>query len=336
MSRDSLIKLTKLINDNNLDGYIVPKNDNFFTEQVKYDRLKLISNFSGSAGLAVILKKKNYLFVDSRYTIQAKLESGTNFKIIKIHEKLPKNQFKNITLGYDPNLFTYSQLEFFFGKKIKLQALNKNLIDEIIKIKKIVGQPFYSLPNNVTGMSYKRKINLISNYIKRKKADFLFISSPENIAWLLNIRGTDTPFSPLPNCSLVLKNNKRFYLIAEKYKAKKLLLEKKISLSQIIEKDNLDGLINNLKGSKFIIDNKTLSISKENKIRKKFSIISREDPCYFYKSKKNSTEIKNMIQSHIADGTALTKFIFWIKNLKNKKITEIDAEKKLESLRKKK
>ena len=287
MSRDSLIKLTKLITDNNLDGYIVPKNDGFFTEQVKYDRLKLISNFSGSAGLAVILKKTNYLFVDSRYTIQAKLESGKNFKIVKIHEKLPKNQFKNITLGYDPNLFTYSQLEFFFGKKIKLQALNKNLIDEIIKIKKIEGQPFYSLPNNVTGMSYKRKINLISNYIKRKKADFLFISSPENIAWLLNIRGTDTPFSPLPNCSLVLKNNKRFYLIAEKYKAKKLLLEKKISLSQIIEKDNLDGLINNLKGSKFIIDNKTLSISNENKIRKKFLIISREDPCYYYKSKKN-------------------------------------------------
>ncbi len=335
MSRDSLIKLTKLINDNNLDGYIVPKNDNFFTEQVKYDRLKLISNFSGSAGLAVILKKKNYLFVDSRYTIQAKLESGKNFKIIKIHEKLPKNQFKSITLGYDPNLFTYSQLEFFFGKKIKLQSLNKNLIDEIFKIKKIAGQPFYSLPHNVTGMSYKRKINLISNYIKRKKADFLYISAPENIAWLLNIRGTDTPFSPLPNCSLVLRNNKKFYLIAEKYKAKKLLLEKKISLSQIIEKNNLDSLLNNLKGSKFIIDNKTLSISSENKIRKKFSIISRVDPCYFYKSKKNSTEIKNMIQSHIADGAALTKFIFWIKNLKNKKITEIDAEKKLENFRKK-
>ena len=62
MIRDNLIKLTKLITDNNLDGYIVPKNDSFFTEQVKYDRLKLISNFSGSAGLAVILKKKiNFL-----------------------------------------------------------------------------------------------------------------------------------------------------------------------------------------------------------------------------------------------------------------------------------
>ena len=85
-------KVLKNLNNNSiaitnykLDGYIIPKNDSFFTEQLKHDRLKLISNFSGSAGMAVVLKKKNYLFVDSRYTIQARLESGKNFKIIKKH-----------------------------------------------------------------------------------------------------------------------------------------------------------------------------------------------------------------------------------------------------------
>tara|TARA_Y100001970_G_scaffold277895_1_gene382802 strand:+ start:728 stop:2425 length:1698 start_codon:yes stop_codon:yes gene_type:complete len=335
MSKDNLIKLTNLIFDYNFDGYVVPKNDSFFTEQVKHDRLRLISNFSGSAGLAIILRKKNYLFVDSRYTIQAKIESGKNFKIIKIHKKLPKDVFKNITLGYDPNLFTHSQLKFFFGERIKLKSLEINLVDEIFKIKKNQEQPFYSLPNNVTGASHKKKINLISNYIKRKKADFLYISAPENVAWLLNIRGTDTPFSPLPNCNLILSKNKRFYLIAEKHKIKKLLLENKLSLSQIIEKRNFEIFINNLKGTKFIVDNKTFSVLKENKIKRKFTIISRTDPCYLYKSRKNSVEIKNIIQSHIADGAALTKFIFWIKNLRKKKITEIDAEKKLEKLRKK-
>ena len=108
MKKTNLKKLYKLISDYNLDGYIVPKNDSFFTEQVKHDRLQLISNFSGSAGLAVILKKKNYLFVDSRYTIQAKLESGTNFKIIKIHEKLPKTD--PMTLA-DPNMPWFSVKE---------------------------------------------------------------------------------------------------------------------------------------------------------------------------------------------------------------------------------
>ena len=333
--KKGLNKLSKLILNHKVDGYIIPKNDDFFTEQVKHDRLKLISNFTGSAGLAIIFADKNYLFVDSRYTIQAKQESGNNFKIEKIHKKLPKNLFKNISLGYDPSIFTYSQLNFLFGNKIKLKPINKNLVDQIFKIKKKKFEPFYSLPNNVTGVTHKKKINLVSKYIKSKKADFLFISAPENVAWLLNIRGSDTPFSPLPNCNLILSKNKKIYLIVEKYKARKLIKENKLKVSQIIKKENFENLILNLKGKKFIIDNKTLSILNEKIIDSKFLITSRVDPCYFLKSMKNKTEIKNMIQSHISDGIALTKFIFWIKNLKSKNITELEAEKKLEKLRKK-
>ena len=62
-----------------IDGYVIPKNDEFFSEYSKIDRLKIISNFSGSAGCAIILKKKNYLFVDGRYSLQAKIESGKKF-----------------------------------------------------------------------------------------------------------------------------------------------------------------------------------------------------------------------------------------------------------------
>ncbi len=64
-----------------IDGYVIPKNDDYFTEYSKLNRLEVISNFSGSAGLAIILKSKNYLFTDGRYTIQSKIESGKNFKI---------------------------------------------------------------------------------------------------------------------------------------------------------------------------------------------------------------------------------------------------------------
>ena len=66
----------------NIDGYVVPKNDIYFSEYSSPDRLKFISNFDGSAGLAIILKSKNYLFVDGRYTIQAKSQSGKNFTLI--------------------------------------------------------------------------------------------------------------------------------------------------------------------------------------------------------------------------------------------------------------
>ena len=64
-----------------IDGYVIPKNDDYFTEYSKLNRLEVISNFSGSAGLAIILKNINYLFTDGRYTIQSKIESGNNFKI---------------------------------------------------------------------------------------------------------------------------------------------------------------------------------------------------------------------------------------------------------------
>ena len=74
---------------NKIDGYIIPKNDEFFGEYSSQDRLKTISNFDGSAGLAIILKDKNFLFVDGRYTIQAEKEVRNKFKVVEIHKKRP-------------------------------------------------------------------------------------------------------------------------------------------------------------------------------------------------------------------------------------------------------
>ena len=83
MIKSRIDNLRKKFNLLGIDGYVIPKNDEFFSEYSRQDRLNIISNFSGSAGYAVILKKKNYLFVDGRYTIQAQIESGKNFKIVK-------------------------------------------------------------------------------------------------------------------------------------------------------------------------------------------------------------------------------------------------------------
>ncbi len=90
--------LKKLINNKNIDGYIVPKNDEFFSEYAFPNRLKFISNFSGSAGMAIILKDKNFLFVDGRYTLQANIESGKNFKIFEIPKIRPFNILKRIII----------------------------------------------------------------------------------------------------------------------------------------------------------------------------------------------------------------------------------------------
>ena len=87
-------KIKKLIVSKNLDGYLVPKNDEYFTEYSRKNNLKSISNFTGSAGFALILKNKNYLFVDGRYIIQAKKQSGKKFTILEIPYIWPKNLFQ--------------------------------------------------------------------------------------------------------------------------------------------------------------------------------------------------------------------------------------------------
>ncbi len=317
-----------------LDGYVVPKNDEFFGEYPEHDRLKIISGFDGSAGLAIILKNKNYLFVDGRYTIQAKKQSGKYFNIIEIHKFLPFKKIRKLKLGFDPQLFTTRQLNIYFNNKLTLEPISKNLIDVIYKKRKTKSKLFFSLDERVTGENHKSKIKKIVKELKYYKSDYMFISAPENVAWLLNIRGYDSPYSPIPNCRVIVANDKKIFLVVNKNKISNIIKKKNYRNIKIIDPSNFKSFIKNLKGKNFTIDQLTCSVENENIIRSRFDIIGKTDPCYILKSKKNACEIKNMINSHVEDGVALTKFIFWMKQKNKKKITEIDAEKKLEKLRK--
>ena len=327
--------LISKFNKYNIDGYIIPKNDEFFSEYSANDRLKTISNFSGSAGYSIILKKKKYLFVDGRYTIQAKKEAGKSFQIIDLHKIINCKLFKNLSIGFDPKFFTSLQIKKFFHKNNKVKSIESNLIDQICKNKVKSSKPFFSLKNKIVGEDYKTKIMKIKKYLNKNKSDYLFITAPENVAWLLNIRGHDNPNSPIPNCHLIISKKGIFNLISYKKKVSKLINEKKIKSNQVIEPKNLNKFISNLKGKKIIIDKNTCSIFFENILKKKFKILSIVDPIYSLKSLKNKTEIKNMLNAHIFDGVALTKFIYWIKNVNKKTITEFEAQNKLENFRKK-
>ncbi|MDA7469564.1 aminopeptidase P family protein [Candidatus Pelagibacter ubique] len=325
--------LRKKFKQYKIDGYIIPKNDEYFSEYAKNDRLKNITGFSGSAGFAVVLKKQNYLFVDGRYTIQAHQQSSKNFKIVEIHKKLPHTIIKNFNLGYDPTLFTSKLLNKYF-KNNNLISIDQNLIDQIFKFKEKPTKPFYSLDTKIVGEPYSSKISKVVRFLKNNKADYCFISAPENVAWLLNIRGYDNPNSPIANARLILNKKKEFFLITNKKKLKNLLLDKKIKKKQILPIKSLPQFLDNLKGKNFIIDNKTCSIFYEKIIKSNFNILKFDDPVYELKSIKNSNEIKHMIEAHKKDGLALTRFIYWIKNVNKKKITEVYAQNKLEKFRK--
>ena len=332
--------LKKQLDNEYIDGYIIPKNDEFFSEYSFPNRLGLISNFSGSAGLAIILKKENLLFVDSRYTLQANIESGKSFKIFEIPKIMPfeviKKLKKKITLGFDPKLFTENNLKIYFNNICNLVPISDNLIDKIYNFKKNHKiKEFYSLSKNITGLNTSAKINNLISILKTKKIDNIFISAPENCAWLLNIRGFDNPNSPVPNCQIIVDKNKNIYFFSEISKIKKI--KKSINYKKInfFEFKEFSKIISIIKGKNFCIDRNSCSIFNKSIILSKFKVISHVDPCYHLKAIKNSTEIKNMINAHVIDGVALTKFLFWIKKRKNFNLSEIDAEKKLENFRRK-
>ena len=326
-------EIKNIILSNNLDGYILPKNDEYFTEYSKTNNLKSITKFSGSAGFAIFLKNRNYLFVDGRYTIQAEKESGKKFEICEIPYIWPKNILKKeIKIGFDPDLFTWETLNKYFGDGYNLVPLNFKFKREN---KDENNYPFFSLDPIIAGETINNKIDRLIKIMKKKKIDYTFISSGENICWLLNIRGRDLPNSPIANCKIIITKEKQIYFFSNQNKINKIKSSfKKLKIHFLKENNILNSLVK-FKNSNFCIDNKTCSVFEESLISNKFKIIERKDPIYNLKSLKNKTEIKNMVNAHIEDGVALTKFLYWIKNCKLKNLTESKIEKKLESFRKK-
>ena len=339
---EKIIKLRKFFKSYNLDGYIIPKNNNFFGEYVSAseDNLKYISNFTGSAGFAVILKNKNYMFVDGRYTIQAGIQCGKEFQICNIPKEYPFFVFKNknLNLGFDPKLHTENSINKLFRNNfIKLIPVNQNLIDLLWKREnnsKI--KPFYLIKDQDAGSKVQKKLDGLVKIIKFNKADYSFVTASENIAWLLNIRGQDTSYSPLPNSHAIISEKGKVLLFSNLKKINKSLKNKINKDVKIYDFNLLPKFFLNLSNKNVLIDSSTCSIFYKSIIKKNNSIIEKQDPIYHLKSLKNKIEIKNSIRSHIYDGAALTKFIFWLKNnFGTKKISEISAQEKLLEFRKK-
>jgi Xaa-Pro aminopeptidase len=336
----NLEKLKKLLKIYKIDGYIIPKNDEFFGEYIpeNEDKLKFISKFSGSYGFALVLKKKNYLFVDGRYTLQAKIESGKEFKIITMPKKFPVDILgdKIIRIGFDPKLHTEIAISHLFKKtNYKLISLNENLINKIWKRKSVnKSKRIYKLKDKDSGKNFKHKITKLSKILKKNNTNIQFVSASENVAWLLNIRGEDSEFSPIPNSYLILNNKNKVYFFCNLKKINKKL-KKELKNIKILDIKFIKQFLLSIKNKTVQLDKTSCSIFYKNIIKKNNIIVEKYDPIYFLKSIKNKTEIKNTIKSHIYDGAALTKFLFWVKkNFKNKKISEISAQNKLLEFRK--
>ena len=337
-------QLRNILNKQNCNAYLIPKNDEYFGEYVpkNKDRLKFISGFTGSTGLALILKNKSYLFVDGRYTLQAKKEIHKDFKICEVPKIKPhyiiKNLNKRITLGFDPKLFTSNTLKNIISNSlIKIKPINNNLIDAIWKNKtKVNNNKFYILEEKYHGENYLNKISKVNKFLKLKDIHYLLTTAVENISWLLNIRGSDASSSPLTNGKILFNKNGKIIFFTN---IKKITPQIKKSFGKkviFIKEELFVNYLRKIKNSKILVDKRTCSFYYEKNIHSSNKLIDIEDPIYLLKAIKNKTEISNTKIAHLFDGIALTKFIFWLKNNYRKtKITEVSAQNKLENYKKK-
>ena len=211
-----------------------------------------------------------------------------------------------------------------------------NLVDKIwIRGKNTVKNKFYALPQNSIGQNYKNKVNKLVSNLKRVGADFQFISASENNAWLLNIRGNDSKYTPIPYSYILLDLKKNINLFCDLKKISRSF-KKKFNKIRFIDINNTSKILEKISKKKFLIDKNTCSIYFENIILKNNRILNQQDPVYTLKAVKTKKEINNIKKAHVYDGAALTKYLFWLKdNFLKKNITEISAEKRLLDLRKK-
>ena len=346
-NKSKLQKLRKLMQTRNIDVCLINQTDEFQNEFLPTysQRLQWLTNFSGSAGEAIITMSKAYLFVDGRYTLQAKNEVNKNiYKVYNYTEKTPTEilksfKFKKINFGMDGNIISvkkFNNLTSEIGKNVSIKLLKENLVDLIWhdrpKIKKsIIWHHHYKFH----GTKVSDKIKSVTKIIKKQHAQYLFVSSNESICWLLNLRSNDLPYTPIFMSRLIISASGECFLFANIKSSIKF--SKQIKIHQIEPKFLTSFLSNTVSSQKIIADPRTLPSNIYQSLKKlKSKIKLIDDSIEILKSQKNNTEIKGVRSAHLRDGVALTKAIFWIKESVMKKgLTELQAVKRIDTNRSK-
>ena len=346
---NNLEKLRNLMNKHQIDAYIVPTNDFHGSEYVgEYFKTRsFISGFTGSAGTFVITKEEAGLWTDGRYFLQAEDQlKNTTIDLYKqgekdvptIYEFLNHKLPKECKIGFDGRLVSINFVEEL-NRNLKDKNITlfyqEDLIDKIWENRPSISkEKAYDLDVKYAGKSRAEKFNEIKEHLTKLNADVLLLTSLDDIAWLFNLRGNDVACNPV-----VLS----YALISKAYI--KLYVNDGVLSSELISILNNDG-VTILDYNDIYNDVKTLVndvvVYQKNKVNYALSdlvkckkVINEINYTTILKAVKNETEIKNAYLSHIRDGVAVTKFIYWIKNNVGKiYIDEITAANKLEAFRK--
>lgn len=332
-----------------LDGFLVPRADEHQGEYIPphAQRLSWLTGFTGSAGMALILKNKAIIFTDGRYTLQVRQQTDPqifdyeDLMICSPSQWLEENGHK-LSIGFDPWLHTIAAtatlrkaLEFKAGGK--LIATKANPVDLIWQDQPQLPQAALSIhPLEYAGCKTDEKLALIYENIQQAGANAFIFTDPASIAWTFNIRGNDVSNTPFALCFALISTKETPSLFID---SKKLNLEQKNYLKEYVELYEPEKLIPKIKdhvqkGMIFALDplrtceKLRTVIENENN-----SFITLTDPAALPRAIKNSTELDGARKAHLCDGVSLTRFFAWLDKQTPGTISEISAAQKLEEFR---
>ncbi|WP_294658082.1 aminopeptidase P family protein [uncultured Fusobacterium sp.] len=348
---EKIAKLKELMKERGIDYYIIPSADYHQSEYVGdyFKGREWISGFTGSAGTVVVTQNEVGLWTDGRYFIQAEKQlQGSGITLFKMGEEgvptfiqyIVNNIQSGETLGFDGKvLATNTVLDF--EAKLKDKKVNFNfefdLVGEIWRDRpSLPASQVFVLEEKFAGESVEKKLTRVRNILEEENCDVNIITSLDDIAWIFNIRGNDVKNNPVNLAYAAITVDKAVLYIGEEKlnsEVEKYLYKNGVEVRDYFEiYEDMERVSNS---NIIMMDLNKVNYTIFKKLNPEIKVINRSNPSTIMKACKNKVELENLRNSHVKDGVAVTKFMYWLKNsIGKEEITEMSATQKLESFRK--
>ena len=361
MIEERLCNLRKSMQRAAINCYLIPTSDYHDSEYVSsfFMVRKYFSGFTGSAGTLVVTEEEAALFTDGRYFIQAAKElAGTEIKLMKMGEAgvptipqyLERVLKEEENLGFDGRVVKADDADVYeeiLSKKHGKIIWDKDLAKEIWQDRPaLIHHPVSALEECYSGESALSKIGRVRDKMKEEGADVHILTSLDDIAWLLNVRGNDVESCPVV-LSYVVVTMGQVLLFAKEVSDKGHEGGEEIwteELCRYLEENGVTlcfyedfyDYIAQIHEKKVLLCKGRASCRLMNGLSGDVTVIDRPNPTTLMKAVKNQTEMENLRKSHLWDGVAVTHFMYWLKkNVGRIPMTEVSAAAYLEELRKK-
>ncbi len=329
-----------------LDAVLVPRADAHQGEYVaeRDARLAWLTGFSGSAGVAIVTRDAAALFVDGRYTLQARVQVADEIEVLEIPGRKPARWIADrlaagATLGFDPWLHTRAEIDRFEtalrGHDVALRAID-NPVDAVWDDRP--GPPMgrvTAFPNEIAGQSRADKCAGIAAALREEGQPWAVLTLPDSICWLLNIRGSDIPRIPIAQAfALIEAASGKVRLFIERDKLDPGLLDG----VEILPPDAIVAVMANLAGPVRLDRDTAPYILGKTLEEAAVEIAWDADPCLLPKARKTASEIEASREAHLRDGAAMCEFLCWLDGridgiAGGTRLTEIDVVRALEEFR---